>query len=191
MRPKNEFSCTIPASEIGQKPYSVTFSADEDERAALAARLNILSIEKLEGKAELVREADGVTVAVTGTLYAQATQACIATLQPVPETIKATLEGYYLDDSQAVSFARVKRQKESHGDPEIPLEREITSERDDPEPLDNGMIDVGELASQHLSLSLDPFPRAAGAEMPPELAGQQKESPFAALAALKDSMGKK
>lgn len=190
MRLKNEFSVTVPAGEVSARVTRVTMEADEQQRADLAARLGILSIEKLEATADLKREGDGVTISVTGNLKAAVTQACVATLQPVPEKIETSFDGYYLDDSQAVPFARMKRQKESRVDADMPLEREISAERDDPEPLENGMIDVGELAAQHLSLSLDPFPRASGAEMPAEHAGPGKESPFAALAALKDRLSK-
>ena len=55
------------------------------------------------------------------------------------------------------------------------------------EPLDDGMIDIGEAVAQQLSLALDPFPRAPGAVLDEETDlsdGSPRESPFAALAKL-------
>jgi uncharacterized metal-binding protein YceD (DUF177 family) len=56
------------------------------------------------------------------------------------------------------------------------------------EPLDDGMIDIGEAVAQQLSLALDPFPRAPGAtlEQEADLSDHSpRESPFAALAKLR------
>jgi len=53
-------------------------------------------------------------------------------------------------------------------------------------------IDLGEAAAETLVLSLDPFPRAAGADAVLREAGVLEEGeagPFAALKALKDKLG--
>jgi len=57
---------------------------------------------------------------------------------------------------------------------------------DPPDPVTDGLIDVGEAAIEHLALVIDPFPRAADArfDAPPETPSSEPElpSPFAALA---------
>jgi len=78
---------------------------------------------------------------------------------------------------------------------EIEIDPNI-SEEDIPEPMFNGRIDIGELAAQHLSLALDPYPHAEGVEF--EGFGEadededgddpdepEKPNPFAALERLK------
>jgi uncharacterized metal-binding protein YceD (DUF177 family) len=57
---------------------------------------------------------------------------------------------------------------------------------DAPEPLEGDTIDVGAIVADHLSLALDPFPRAAGATYEPAAQpADAKPNPFAALAQLK------
>jgi Large ribosomal RNA subunit accumulation protein YceD len=60
---------------------------------------------------------------------------------------------------------------------------------DPPEPLQDGKIDLGIVAIEHLILGIDPYPRKPGAvfEAPP--AGEPPTNPFAALAALKKDKG--
>ena len=58
---------------------------------------------------------------------------------------------------------------------------------------DSSAIDLGEAVAETLSLSLDPYPRAPGADETLKKAGVKDETesgPFAALAALKDKLGK-
>jgi hypothetical protein len=81
------------------------------------------------------------------------------------------------------------------------IEAEIDELFEEPEPLEDELLDVGEVIAQVLSLSLDPFPRAPGvppvvvaaAEQPEEADDPQEggASPFAALAMLKDRDVKK
>lgn len=68
---------------------------------------------------------------------------------------------------------------------------------DPPEPLDGPLLDLGELVSQHLSLAVDPYPRAPGVslegiqevvESTPDADGPP-EGPFGKLAALQQKRG--
>ena len=53
------------------------------------------------------------------------------------------------------------------------------------EPIENGMIDLGRLATDVLYLAIDPYPRKQGAVFEPQLAVSDPEDhPFAALKAL-------
>jgi uncharacterized metal-binding protein YceD (DUF177 family) len=64
---------------------------------------------------------------------------------------------------------------------------------DPPEPIVNGAIDLGALATEFLMLALDPYPRKEGAVFEPVIAPvDPADHPFAALEALKsaDSQGK-
>ena len=54
-----------------------------------------------------------------------------------------------------------------------------------PEPLENGVVDLGAIATEFLILGLDPYPRKAGVEFGRLEAGEKRSHPFAALADLK------
>ncbi|HIP78899.1 MAG TPA: hypothetical protein EYH07_10605 [Kiloniellaceae bacterium] len=59
---------------------------------------------------------------------------------------------------------------------------------DPPEPLPPEGIDLGELVVQELAVSLDPYPRAEGAVVPPGYEAEDEgpaDHPFAALKVLK------
>ena len=55
---------------------------------------------------------------------------------------------------------------------------------DEPDPLIDGRIDLGELAAEFVALGLDPYPRKPGVEFEaPERTETKRTSPFASLAA--------
>jgi hypothetical protein len=54
-----------------------------------------------------------------------------------------------------------------------------------PDEITDGQIDLGALAAEFLMLGLDPYPRKPGADFSFEGDGQDRESPFGALRALK------
>lgn len=189
----SEFTYHVTAAKIGADPFEVAFQADERQRAQLAKRYNIMSIESLSGTAALTRETDGMTIAVKGHFSADVTQACVTTLEPVPDHIEEDFEGYYLDESQATSFLRAKKRKAEIDANDLPLEEDesvVADERDEPDAVLGGMIDLGELVAQYLSLALNPYPHSekALAEGPVGIIeAPEKASPFAVL---KDIKGK-
>lgn len=187
----NEFPHLVPAVRVGPDAHKITFGANEKQRAALAKRFAILSVESFEGNASLRRQSDGMTIHVTGDFEARVTQACVTTLEPVQDYIAEEFEGWFLDESQATSFVRAKKRLNPEDDltsMDLPsLEDEETamaSETEDPEPVVGGVIDIGELATQYLSLALNPYPHSDEAlESGPlgDDTAPEKESPFAAL----------
>jgi hypothetical protein len=65
---------------------------------------------------------------------------------------------------------------DAEGESEIP---------DPPEPIENGMIDLGRLATDVLLLAVDPYPRKPGVVFEPVVtAADPEDHPFAALKAL-------
>jgi len=100
-------------------------------------------------------------------------------------------EGWFADKDAAVSLAKVRKEKMiEKGKTELP----ILEERDDPEPIVEGMIDLGELCVQHLSLAINPYPHAEGVEYEHGDDAAQGEgfsfkNPFAALKDWKAKQG--
>ena len=143
---KSEFSRIYDVSRLNTP---ITIKANAEERTALARRLELESIESLEG--ELVfRAGKQDTTLLEGTLRAQVTQTCVITLEPVPATLTIPVETTF-DDAARVEALLART------DPEAPEFLDI------PEPVSDGKIDLGEFLVQILSLSLDPYPRKEGA----------------------------
>jgi uncharacterized metal-binding protein YceD (DUF177 family) len=172
-----EFSRPFRLDTIGGEPRRVAIEANEAERAALAARFGLQSVGSLGAEAVIRRE--GEQVWAEGALRAEAVQSCVATGDPVPAVVK---ERFALRFDPAGARA---------GEEELELDESDL----DILTYDGGAIDLGEAVAQGFALALDPFPRAAGAEVALREAGVKSEedaeeeriaaSPFAALKGLK------
>ncbi len=160
--PPEELSRIVRLDRVPARGVAIDVTASEAERAALARRFDLLALPAL--KAEVtVRPGLGGVWSVTGRLRAEVVQACVVTLDPVAQSIDEAIDLRFAADAKATA-----------DDPEAP------------EPLEGDTIDVGAIVADHLSLALDPFPRAPGAtyEPAPEPA-DAKPNPFAALEQLK------
>jgi uncharacterized metal-binding protein YceD (DUF177 family) len=158
---------------LGPDPREVVLEADAAERAALTARFGILAIHALSARLSLRAEPGG-TVRARGTLSAVVEQECVVTLDPVRQAVEARLDLRILDEGGVPA----------DDDPDSPDEIESAG----------GVVDLGEAVAEQLALALDPYPRAAGAELPelapPEPAAPEppaKRNPFAALKKLQGS----
>ena len=150
--------------------------ADEAERAAIAGRLGLQSLDRLEAHAVLSR--DGMTIRATGRLKASLEQSCVATGDPVPAHIDEPFELIFLPEPKGGG-----------------AEEEVELGEADLDTIfhDGSTIARGGAISDTLALALDPYPRSAGADAALREAGvltEEEASPFAALAALKEKMGK-
>lgn len=151
----------------------VDLVADDAERAAVAERLGLLSLDRLEAHAALLR--DGQQVRAQGRIKASLEQACVATGEPVPQ---------HVDEPFDLTFAPAPRETEED-------EVELGSSDLDTIFHDGAAIDLGGAIGDTLALALDPYPRSANAEAALRDAGvmtEEEASPFAALAALKGKL---
>lgn len=188
----NEFSYLVRAENVGSAPFKIEFEANEAARKALAARFEVLSVEKIVGNATLKREMDGLTIYVAGQFVADVVQACVVTLEPVPQHIEEEFEAWFLDETTVTSFARAKRKRQSgrelhsaDADDEIE-ENPMPDEQDDPEPIEGGVIDVGEVVAQHVSLALEPFPHSKEAKLEGPMGDEADLTPESPFSVLKD-----
>jgi hypothetical protein len=158
-----EFSRPVEPGRIARVGQENTVTATPEERAALARRFGLPSIEALSCRFTLRPLAGGVVLA-EGVLAARLHQVCVVSLDPFPAMI---------GEEFAVRFV-----------PEDTLSPEIDLGAEDEVPMTGGLIDLGELAAEQLALALDPYPRRPGAELP-EGARDADGGAFAALAALR------
>lgn len=147
--------------------------ADEAERKAIAERLRLLSLDRLE--AHVVLDRDGPQVHARGRIKAALEQSCIASGEPVAS---------HVDEPFDIAFTPAP--VEGRPDEEI----ELGAEDCDVVFYDGQAIDLGEAIADTLALAMQPYPRSPSAEEALKEAGVMTEAeagPFAALAKLKRS----
>lgn len=175
--PLPELSRPLRVDAISSRGLVVDIEANAQERSALAERFGLLSLDRLVAQLRLMPSAGGV-IRLSGHIEADVTQACVVSLVAVPAHVS---EGFSMCFGAA---------DEEDGDIEIAFEAEGP-----PDPIEGGIIDVGEAVAEHLALALDPFPRAPGAEFTPLVGDDDdapvpaKVNPFAVLAGIGQKKG--
>lgn len=162
------FSRPVRLNQVGVG-VTRSFELDEAERRAVAKWLDLPSVDRL--LAEVTLAPAHVGWLLTGRVAAEVVQSCGLTLQPLPAAI-----------DQRFSVRLVEQGEVDGG------EIEVTLDDDGADVIENGQIDLGQHVVEQLSLALDPFPRAPGAEFvqPEETA---EISPFAVLKSLANRDG--
>lgn len=113
---------------------------------------------------------------VAGHVRARIGQTCVVTLEEIENDIDEPIDLIFAPSEQIPQMAALVDEAEE-GDEETP---------DPPEPIENGIIDLGRVATDALYLAVDPYPRKAGAVFEPVVeAADPEDHPFAALKALK------
>ena len=169
----SDFEQRLPIDQI-RDGDRIDLVADAGECAAIADRLDLLALDRLEAHAVLSR--DGQKVSARGRLKASLKQACAATGEPVPE---------HVDEAFDLTF--VPAPSGNVGEEEVELE----SADLDTIFHDGAAIDLGREIADTLALAIDPYPRSAAADTALKEAGvlsEEEAGPFAALAALKSTM---
>lgn len=175
-QPLPEFSRVALREQLKPGLNAMHIEADAQERAALARRFGIASIESLKADLQLAVTADKRSITVTGTLDADVTQTCVVSLEPLKNHIDAPIERMYGEDPAEEPLSAVVH---------------LDDLEDVPEPIVAGAIDVGEAVAEQLALELDPFPRRPGVTFEGYRAGDGRgteagdQGPFAALARMK------
>lgn len=141
-----EFSRPVPVDEMEPgDEASRSIEADDAERIALARRMGLIALDSLSAVVTVRRLSGEQLYRVRGRISADVVQGCVLTLEPVPAHVEEDFDELYAAEGY-----------------EPPVDDE---DAELPEIFDGDAIDLGELAAQMLLLSLDPYPRAAGAEL--------------------------
>jgi uncharacterized metal-binding protein YceD (DUF177 family) len=171
---KPVFDAIVRIDRLPSAGRSVSVDADEATRAAIAERMNILSVERFVANLTVTPFRGGLRA--LGHLDATVSQASVVSFQPVQETISEDVDRVFLPAPK-------------HGKPQAPgSEIFIDLEDDDfPDHIDGPEVDLSALLLETLALALDPYPRSAGESL--DSLGintsDAEEHPFARLAALK------
>jgi uncharacterized metal-binding protein YceD (DUF177 family) len=182
--PTNEFSRPVVIEPWPAGGIAFELRAEAGDRRALARRFGLLALDRLEARGRLERVAGSREIRLTAWLEAALEQECVASLEPVPATLRQAVERRYL-------------RSEGAGAPDGPPVLVADEDDEDEVELVHGRtIDLGEAIAEELALALDPYPRAPGAEpliaaeLGPEVSFgdvvEPAEQPFAALRPLEE-----
>jgi uncharacterized metal-binding protein YceD (DUF177 family) len=149
--------------------------ADETIRQAIADVGDLREV--LSAQASLdVTPTSGGRYHVAGHVRARIGQICVVTLEPMESDIDELIDLTFAPPDQIPEMAALVDEAE-HSDGETP---------DPLEAIENGIIDLGRVATDALYLAVNPYPRKPDAVFEPLVEAEDPEDhPFAALKALK------
>jgi hypothetical protein len=165
----------IIVAQIPDTGLQRAFEAGDATRAAMADMAGLSEIRSARASFDLTLKSGG-RVHVTGEVHAWVGQSCIVTLDPVENEIDEVIDVVFAPPEQIRSLAALVDEAAQSEDEEVP---------DPPEPIINGVIDLGRLATDALFLAIDPYPRRPDAVFePPTEIRDPADHPFAGLKAL-------
>jgi uncharacterized metal-binding protein YceD (DUF177 family) len=167
-----DFTHRLPLGQI-RDGDRVDLVADEAECGAIARRLGLPAIDRLEAHAVLERK--GEQVKAVGRVKSTLAQSCIATGEPLPARVDEPFELLFVPEPGG------KEEEVELGERDLDVMFH-----------DGAGIELGTAIADTLMLSLDPYPRGPNADEALKAAGvlsEEQAGPFAALAKLKGQMG--
>jgi uncharacterized metal-binding protein YceD (DUF177 family) len=148
--------------------------ADQATRAAVADVGGLREVLSVQASLD-VTPMSGGRFHVAGRVQARIGQTCVVTLDPMETDIDEPIDLIFVPPDQIPEMAALVEEAEE-SEAETP---------DPPEPIENGIIDLGRLATDALYLAVDPYPRKPDAVFEPLVeAPDPEDHPFAALKAL-------
>jgi uncharacterized metal-binding protein YceD (DUF177 family) len=168
---KDLFDWRVPLREISAQGLQGSQTANAEERQELARVLDIASCERLAVDYKIQPMRSGL-YRLTGRILADVVQPCVITLEPVTQHIDEAL------DIELRPTGMLPEAEEGEQD---------ILQAPDVEPIEDDAVNVGLIVLEHLSTTIDPYPRLPGAELDSVAASAgQGANPFAVLKKLKD-----
>ena len=165
----------IAAAQIPETGLHRDLEADQAIRNAVADVGGLREVLSVQASFDVTPKSGG-SFHVAGHVRARIGQTCVVTLEEIESDIDEPIDLTFAPSEQIPQMAALVDEAEA-SDEETP---------DPPEPIENGMIDLGRLATDALFLAVDPYPRKPGAVFEPVVeAADPEDHPFAALKALK------
>jgi uncharacterized metal-binding protein YceD (DUF177 family) len=178
---RGPWRAVVTVAQIPDNGLHRDIEADQAARNAMAETAGLREISSVRASFDLVRQSGG-RVHVTGRIQARIGQTCVVTLDPIENEIDEEVDLMFAPSEQLPEFIGTAD--------DIPDSDAETA--DPPEPIENGVIDLGQLAADMLYLAIDPYPRKAGVVFEPQVAATDPDDhPFAALKALQPDSDKR
>ena len=152
--------------------------ADQATRVAVADVGGLREVLSVQASLDVTPKSGG-RFHVAGRVRARIGQTCVVTLEEIESDIDEPIDLIFAPPDQIPEMAAlIDEAQQNDGE----------SDRDTPdplEPIENGIIDLGRLATDALYLGVDPYPRKPDAVFEPLVeAPDPEDHPFAALKAL-------
>jgi hypothetical protein len=174
MSTADPWSVPLIVEQIPDTGLHREIEANPAARAAMAEVAGLREILSANASLDVTLESRG-RVHVTGRVQARIGQTCVVTLDPIENEIDEPIDLVFAPPEQIPVLSDLVDEA-AESDTEIP---------DPPEPIINGAIDLGRLATDALFLAIDPYPRKPDAVFEPLIAAADPmDHPFAALKAL-------
>ena len=164
------WSVPVRLDEIPETGLHVDLEADQGVRTAIATAAAVNDVPQLVAGFDVSRHGRDA-LRVVGTISARVCQTCVVTLDPIENEIEENVDLVFAPPSALGPMAD-----------EVNLGVEAL---EPPEPLVDGVVDLGAVAAEFLVLAIDPYPRKPGAVFEPPRSADAGAHPFAALAALR------
>jgi uncharacterized metal-binding protein YceD (DUF177 family) len=165
----------IVVAQIPETGLHRDLEADQAIRHAVADVGGLREVLSVQASFD-VTPMSGGRFQVAGHVRARVGQTCVVTLEDIENDIDEPIDLVFAPPEQIPQMAALV---DEAGESD-----EVTP--DPPEPIENGMIDLGRVATDALYLAVDPYPRKPGAVFEPVVeAADPEDHPFAALKALK------
>ena len=165
----------VAVAQIPETGLHRDIEADQATRHAIADIGGVREVLSAQASFDVTPKSGG-RFHVSGQVRARVGQTCVVTLDPMESDIDEAIDLIFAPPEQVPQMAALVDEA-GHSDDETP---------DPPEPIENGIIDLGRLATDALYLAIDPYPRKPDAVFEPLVeAVDPEDHPFAALKALK------
>ena len=168
---RTPWSFPVAVEDIPETGLHIEMDAAEAVRSELAALAGLRALPRLSAAFDVARQGAGVHV--TGQVNARVGQTCVVTLELVENDLMESIDLRFAPQLTET----IETQSDTAA---LPADAE-----EPPEPLSDGKVDLGAIATEFLLLGIDPYPRKAGAEFLPVKSDDGGTKPFAALEALK------
>ncbi len=167
----------IPVVQIPESGLHREFEADQATREAMAEIAGLRNIPSASASFDMALKRGG-RVQVTGRVRARIGQTCVVTLDPIENEIDEEIDLVFAPPGQIAGESHLSDVVDATVTPD-------SETADPPEPIINGVIDLGRLATDVLFLAIDPYPRKPDAVFEPYVEPAEPEDhPFAALRAM-------
>jgi uncharacterized metal-binding protein YceD (DUF177 family) len=165
----------VTVVQIPETGLHLEIEADAAARQVMAEIAGLRAVLSAHAAFDVTPKRDG-RFHVAGQLTARVGQTCVVTLKEIENEISEPIDLVFAPPEQIPQMADLVDEAEESGE-ETP---------DPPEPILDGIIDLGRVATDALYLGIDPYPRKPDAVFEPVVeAADPEDHPFAALKALK------
>lgn len=184
-RPGLPFSRPIRVDKIPEDGADLEIDATQQECAAIAAAADLPAVSALSARFRIDRQS-GRRYEVSGELRARFSQICVVTLDAFDTDLSRPIDIMFAEVDPPATVGKGRRDVSAEP-ASVPLSTD--GEDDPPDPVVDGIIDLGDIAFEFLLLARDLYPRKPGVEFSDITVGESEErepSPFIALQSLKD-----